>query len=160
MAHRGCPQGSCLGPLLWTLVADRILKCYKEKERFIIFYADDSEILEGADASKMSEHRINGCVVSFREIGNNIRLNLTASKSMAMLFGRKTMENRRSIFKWMSNSNSVKETITYLAFTVDSRLKWMAHLYNIRIKIQDCTVNVRKTGCKDRDLVNDFLKIN
>lgn len=27
---RGLPQGSCIGPLLWLIVADRILKIYKE----------------------------------------------------------------------------------------------------------------------------------
>lgn len=77
-------------------------------------YADDSAILEGADTRNMFEHKINGCVENFREICDNLRLNLSASKSIAMRFGRNTMKNRYPIFKLMGNTISVKEAITYL----------------------------------------------
>lgn len=47
--YRGCPQGSCLGLLLWTLVADRILKLYKHLYKKVVSYADDRAVIENAD---------------------------------------------------------------------------------------------------------------
>ena len=46
---KGCPQESCIGPLLWLLVADKILKIFKSKDnshnQSIVSYADDFVIL-------------------------------------------------------------------------------------------------------------------
>lgn len=44
---KGCPHGSCLGPLFWTLVADHILKKVTQSRRFTAF-AYDFLLLEEA----------------------------------------------------------------------------------------------------------------
>lgn len=43
--RRGCPQGSCVGPLLWLLVADAILKRTTIHHDNILSYADDFVII-------------------------------------------------------------------------------------------------------------------
>ncbi|XP_036146028.1 uncharacterized protein LOC118646684 [Monomorium pharaonis] len=42
---RGCPQGGVLSPLLWCLVADRLLRTLNERSFFTLGYADDLAIL-------------------------------------------------------------------------------------------------------------------
>lgn len=150
--------GLILGPRLWMLFANRIIKRYMEKQRFIISYADGSAILKCVDTMNVLEHQINDCVESFGEICDNLQLNLSPSKSMAIVFGRITMENRSRIFKLLGNSITVIEKNTYLGFTVNSRFNCMAHLYNIRNKMQG-SINLRKTSCRDKGLKNDLLKI-
>lgn len=43
--QRGVPQGSVLGPMIWNLVYDRVLKVRKEKGCELIGYADDTLIM-------------------------------------------------------------------------------------------------------------------
>lgn len=45
--RKECPQGSCLGPPFWTLVADHILKSVTQIRSYIAF-ADNFLLLENA----------------------------------------------------------------------------------------------------------------
>lgn len=106
----------------------------------------------------MSEHRINYCLDRFRNICGELRFTLTAQISTSMLFGRYTLENRRLIFKLLGNSISIKDTITYQGFFLNSRFNWMEHLDNLHNKIQNFDINLRNAGCRERGLKKDCLK--
>lgn len=45
--QKGCPQGSRLGPFLWTVTMDRVLRIPWENHTSYIAYADDLVILVG-----------------------------------------------------------------------------------------------------------------
>lgn len=80
-AFQECPQESCLGPLLWSLVADKVVKQYNRSQRFIISYTDDSVVFEGADTRQPLKTKINRCFALFDKIATHLQLSLSAVKS-------------------------------------------------------------------------------
>lgn len=156
---KGCPQGSCLGPLLWLIVADYLLKKYKIKFEEILSYADDFVIFAGADTRAELERNMNDRIKWFAEISNELKLTISREKCMGMLFGRYLLENRHPIFKIDNISIPIKDTITYLGLTLDAKFNWISHLENIREKIRDLASNIKKTDRRDRGLQANFRKI-
>lgn len=86
----------------------------------------------------MLEHMINACLDVFSEVAAERHLPLSQQKSSETLFGHLTLDNRRPIFKFYSASVLVTETVTvtYLGFVLNM----------VRDKIQDLTVNIKKTS--------------
>lgn len=90
---RGCSQGSCLGPLLWLLVANYIINLYNIHDDEIIVYADDFMIIFEANTRKELELQANPKITIFELICNELGLRI--SKTKAMLFGRNTLNKKR-----------------------------------------------------------------
>lgn len=84
---RGCPQGSCLGPLLWLIVADFLLKKYKTRFEDILSYADDFVVLAGANTRSDLENKMNSRIAWFAEITRELKLTISKTKCESMLFG-------------------------------------------------------------------------
>lgn len=156
--YKGCPQGSCLGPLLWNLVADKLLKIYTEIYENIVSYADDFLIIVGASTRASLESCVNDRIACFERGCNTLRLKLSPSKSEAIMFGRYNLENRRPIFKLAGISVPVRDTLMYLGFMLDSRFSWQLHLDYVREKISSFLINIKRTGRRDRGLSAFFLK--
>lgn len=155
---RGCPQGSCLGPLLWTLVADRILKLYKRLSKNIVSYADDSAVVEGGDTRAALENKVNSRINYFKNACDIVGLKISAEKSSAMLFGKNTLSKRRPIFKLSNISISVKDNVSYLGFCLDSCFRWLDHLDIVRDKVRVFSCSMRKARIRDSGLPLDFMK--
>lgn len=155
----GCPQGSCLGPLVWLLVADVILKRSKALSIDTISYADDSIVLDGANTRSALEHKINDHVANFVVICNSLDLTINVGKTVAILFGTKTMKKRRPVFKLNGRSIPVKDSILYLGFQLDSTFNWLEHLQMVRAKVTFFTCNARRTRIRDQGVPLSFLKI-
>ena len=75
---RGCPQGSCIGPLLWLIIADKILKQFKVTNlnniQSIISYADDFIILLKGNTRVELEMDANEKLRNFTDICKNLNL--------------------------------------------------------------------------------------
>lgn len=75
-------------------------------------------------------------------ICSKLYMKLSTPKTIVMLFGKMTMENKNPIFKISNQSISVKNTVTYLGLTIDSNLNRLKYLDNVRNKIMEFTVNI------------------
>lgn len=155
----GCPQGSCLGPLIWLLVADIILKRSRFLNMDLISYADDSIVVEGANTRSALEHKINEKVLAFATICGNHNLNINLEKTVAIMFGTRTLKKRRPLFRLYGRSIPVKDNIMYLGFKLDSLFDWLEHLDMIRSKVTYFTCNVRKTRVRDIGITLQYLKV-
>lgn len=93
--------GVLFRPLLWFLVADKIIKQYNRNQRFIISYIDDLVVFEGADTRQALETKINRIVPLFDNIATQLH------QRFLCLF---ILLNRRLIFMLSSISISVKDT--------------------------------------------------
>lgn len=56
-----------MGPLLWNLVAEKLLKIYTEIYENIVSYVDDLLILVGASTRASMESRVNDRIACLRE---------------------------------------------------------------------------------------------
>lgn len=156
---RGCPQGSCIGPLLWLIIADYLIKRYKIKFEDLLSYADDFVVIAYGDTRKELETDMNSKIAWFSELCQELELTISKEKCLSMMFGRYTLENRHPIFKIGTTSIPVKDTILYLGFHLDSRFNWITHLENIREKIKNYTSSIKKTTRRDRGLNTMYRKI-
>lgn len=116
-------------------MADKLLKMYTGRYKNIVSYADDFLILAAASTRAQLKEKVNERIECFGRICDRLRLHLCPSKSTAIMFGRYNLENRRPIFKLAGVSIPVRDHITYLGFTLDSRFNWLSHFENIREKI-------------------------
>lgn len=158
LLYRGCPQGSCLGPFVWSIVANKLLRRYRQMRKNIISYADDFGILEGGNTRRELEDNVNTAVALFSDISNQLELRISTTKSISMLLGSETLPNRRPIFKLAGNSIPVKDTVKYLGFTIDARFSWLDHLEIVREDLRGFTSNIKRTGCRDKGIRASLLK--
>lgn len=66
---------------------------------------------------------MNNSIPIFKDICDELRLKISESKCISMLFVKNQLENGRPIFKIKQHSIPVKEYIKYLGFYVDGRFK-------------------------------------
>lgn len=156
---RGCPQGSCLGPFLWLVIADFLLKQYKQRYQEIISYADDFVVLASGDTRSELERNMNERINWFHEICQTLELTISKTKCVGILFGRFILENRHPIFKIGNVTVPIKSSILYLGFHIDSKLNWITHIEHIREKVKDFVSSVSKTNKRDRGLHASYRKI-
>lgn len=157
--YKGCPQGSCLGPLLWLIVADYLIKKFKMSYDEIISYADDFVVLAFADTREQLENSMNERVNLFADICEELELSISREKCVSMLFGRYLLERRHPIFKIRNTKIPVKDVIDYLGFRIDSKLNWIDHFENKREKIRSFTSTMKKTSKRDTGLPTIYKKI-
>lgn len=156
---KGCPQGSCLGPLLWIIVANDLLKNYHAHYSDIVSYADDFVIFSGAGTRLALERDIASKLDFFNILCHRLNLQLNTSKCQAMLFGPNTMDRRRSIFRLGREKVKVTDTITYLGFTLDARFTWLDHFSNIRNNLHNLTKRISRVSTRDVGVKPAILKI-
>lgn len=156
---KGCPQGSCLGPLLWILVANEIIKAFRRLFPFIVSYADDFVVLSGADSRRSLELDVSEKLNHFHSLTQRFSLHVNAAKCQSMLFGLYTLEKRRPIFKMGQESIKVTDTISFLGFTLDARFNWLEHLNNIRFNLHDLTSRMKRVNIRDVGVSASILKI-
>lgn len=115
---RGCPQGSCLGPLFWTLIADQILKKVSLRGDFVAF-ADDFLLLAAAKSRRSLEDTVNVALESFIEVSGEYKLEVSVEKSEAVLFGKGRKLVRKPIFKIGEGTVKIGSTMRYLGVVLD-----------------------------------------
>ena len=157
--NKGCPQGSCLGPLLWLLVADRVLKRYRQCGGSVISYADDFIILVEGNTRTGLEQVATSRLEFFDSICADFRLPLSVDKTRAMMLGTNLLENRRPQFKLKNVNIKFERNIEYLGFTLDEKFNFYTHFDTVREKIINFTSGFRSFSSYGKGLQNEITKI-
>lgn len=144
--QRGVPQGSVLGPLIWNIVYDKVLKVKKEKGSEVIGYADDTIIT--SVASTYEEAKIRACMQADRtihEIGK-IGLKVAIEKTEAIVFqGKRGKRPPKEDFITMNRDKiKIGKSIKYLGIILDSKLDFKEHFRYIQEKAE----KVKRALCK------------
>ncbi|XP_017796806.1 PREDICTED: RNA-directed DNA polymerase from mobile element jockey-like [Habropoda laboriosa] len=128
--RRGVPQGSVLGPTLWNVGFNEILKGEDEKGR-VIYYAEDTlMLLEGKDLRELLgevERRLDKIVNDIGELG----LEIAPEKTELVVFTRKRKRygEAREI-KIKDQTIKAEKSMKYLGITLDEKLTFNAHIEN------------------------------
>lgn len=145
--ERGVPQGSVLGPLIWNLVYDRVLKVKKEKGCELIGYtADDTLIVSVADT--YDEAKYNASMQVERTICaiRNIGLRVAVEKTEAMIFygkkGRRPPNDDYFILE--GKKIAIGKKLKYLGMILDSKLSFAEHFRYIQEKVE----KVKRALCR------------
>ena len=131
----GVPQGSCLGPLLFTIFTNDLPSVLDKANT--VMYADDSTIYASALTNNELEIIINKELNGVAEWVKANKLVLNISKTNCMIVGSNhNIDNNPVLNIKIENItvNQVHET-KLLGITVDNKLSWKKHISNMIAKM-------------------------
>ncbi len=129
----GVPQGSVLGPLLWNLMYDGVLRLHQQQSVKLIAYADDLIVV--AVAKHLDDLRVkcNDCINGIRRWFATMSLELAEQKTEVLLISSRKIEEKLSLTIGECQITSQPQ-LKYLGVILDSRLKFKEHLENTTSK--------------------------
>ncbi|XP_068148345.1 uncharacterized protein [Drosophila tropicalis] len=123
----GVPQGSVIGPTLWNVMYDTVLRLDMPTDTRIVGFVDDIAIVTVAKDIQQAEENTNAAVFRILEWMEANSLSIAAHKTEAVLISsRKKVETAR--IEVAGCSITSKPAIKYLGVMMDHRLTFKAHL--------------------------------
>lgn len=140
----GVPQGSVLGPLLFIIYINDVVKVTAGTSVKLRLYADDCVIYSDV-TSTQDQLQLNKVFDRFCEWSKTWQMSLNFKKTVSMTFSNKKHPLKFSYFSCNHKLESV-DTFKYLGVTFTPDLKWHAHIQNTSNKA------LRKLGYLKRNL--------
>lgn len=125
----GVPQGSILGPLLWDLAYDSVLRLDLPSNCRIVCYADDTCLIAGratvGEAIALAEFGASCLITAIKKLG----MKIAAHKTEAIIFGSAWPETRRDTCRLHIDgiSITIATEMKYLGLRLDSA--WFARTF-------------------------------
>lgn len=141
----GVPQGSILGPALWSITYDFVLRTPLEEDAVILGYADDIFIMAKAATKEAAIVKVNLQSSKVIRRIKNLGLDIAASKTGVVVFNdknkTKNKDNVQNIHNTIYNIYidreivAVESTVKYLGLILDKDWSFMDHFTYIENKI-------------------------
>jgi hypothetical protein len=155
--NRGCPQGSCLGPVLWNLVADKILKYFDDFDCRLIAYADDFVLIFSENSRSSLETKGNRLIENFYAFVSGLDLEISETKTKVIIFG-KDLSRRNPIFKMRGINLKVVDKIKHLGVILDNKLNFLPHVEYLQSDLINFNTNLRRVGNAYWGIKKDLLR--
>jgi len=132
--RRGVPQGSILGPLLFTVYVNNLPSSVSQSE--VKQYADDTTLYCVGDSTRDLSMRLNADLAGVANWVEKNGLKLNESKTQMLLLSRRkrAKELEKVVVKLNEKEVEWSEKVKLLGVWIDEGLTWKAHIEAVRRK--------------------------
>ena len=124
----GCPQGSVLGPFLWNVLFDDLLKIELPTSSEILAYADDALLLLGGRSRLEIEQKFSLAVDKVLAWGRLNRLTFSPAKTSAMWMKGTISRSRHPVLRMDGSPVRVVDEVRYLGVLLDRGFSFLPHV--------------------------------
>jgi hypothetical protein len=157
---KGCARGSCVGPNMWNIFYNSLLKLTFSRNTIIIAFADDLILLTRGMSVSETENTAN---IELRKISkwaqeNKVRFN--DRKSKEMLMSRRKRKERQDLEVYLNNKHLKQvKTMKYLGIIIDNKLTFTEHIKHMTEKRTKLIFSLSKSAKLYWGLGHTALKI-
>ena len=154
--HSGVPQGSVLGPMLFTMYIKPLSAIIDSHSIIHNSFADDLKLQMSAPPDRISEllHSMQSCISDVKAWATANMLRLNDNKTELMLVTSKRTKHLHSLPTSITIGNAqipFKKSVKNLGFTLDCHLTMNAHVSNIA---RTCYIELRRLASIRRFLTS------
>ncbi|GBN07000.1 Putative protein in type-1 retrotransposable element R1DM [Araneus ventricosus] len=147
---RGCPQGSCSGPLFWNIVADSLLNQHFPENTYVQAYADDLVLVIWGNNKSQIEDQGRAAMSIIEEWGELNKLRFCPQKScMLPITYRRSLNlaDPPEVKLYCQPIRAVAE-LKYLGVIWDGGLTFHSHFKDRKVAIDSLSYRLPLTVCK------------
>ncbi|GBN93130.1 Putative protein in type-1 retrotransposable element R1DM [Araneus ventricosus] len=148
--NRGCPQGSCSGPLFWNIVADSLLSLPFPRNTYIQAYTDDLVLVVwGHNESQIAEQG-RAAMSMIGEWGdlNNLRFSPQKTCMLPITYRRRLSIANPPVVELYGQPFRAVEELKYLGVIWDGGLTFHAHFKDRKAVVDTLSYRLTLTVCK------------
>ena len=140
----GVPQGSILGPLLFTIFNNDLPEVIKHSN--VILYADDTALLVAGKTCNEIQNYLNHDLVNVTKWLDNNKLSLNVSKTKSMIIGTNQRLAKTTPLALKIDNQTIEQvqTFKYLGLWIDSNYKFKTHLDKTKHKIAHKVISLMR----------------
>jgi hypothetical protein len=144
---KGCPQGSCCGPIFWNNQYDPVLNLQYTHHIRAVAFADDLIVMIRADNIRDAEKIANVEMDIIAIWAGNDKTKFNEEKSKVMLMTRRISKEQKEVEVYMNN-NAIPQvqTVKYLGIIFDCKLFFREHINYVADKCTKLIFQLAKSA--------------